>query len=91
MGDLKISFGFRVLFYWLGSLDFSFLVEIKKGFPLNPQKAIHFVQGGSTATKFSVALCADGWLKPMTEGFLGHKSCIMHLLQRKPTEAGGAA
>ena len=32
--------------YWVGSLDFNLLVEIKLGFPLNPQKVIHFLQGG---------------------------------------------
>ena len=32
--------------YWVGSLDFNFLVEFKLGFPLNPQKVIHFLQGG---------------------------------------------
>ena len=37
-----ISFGC----YWVGSLDFNFLIEIKLGFPLNPQKVIHFLQGG---------------------------------------------
>ena len=28
--------------YWVGSLDFN-LVEIKLGFPLNPQKVVHFL------------------------------------------------
>ena len=32
-----------------GSLDFDFLVEIKVGFPLSPQKVVNFLQ--STATK----------------------------------------
>ena len=32
--------------YWVGSLDFNFLVEIRWGFPLNPQKVIHFLQRG---------------------------------------------
>ena len=36
--------------YWVGPLDFNFLVEIKLGCPINPQKVKLFA-GGSTATK----------------------------------------
>ena len=32
--------------YWVGSFDFNFLVEIKLGFPVNPPKVDHFLQGG---------------------------------------------
>ena len=32
--------------YWVGSLDFNFLVEIKLGFPLNPPNKLNFLQGG---------------------------------------------
>ena len=32
--------------YWVGSLDFNFLVELISCFRLNPQKVIHFLQGG---------------------------------------------
>ena len=38
--------------YWVGSSDFNFLVEIKLGFPLIPQK-VELFAGGSTATKVS--------------------------------------
>ena len=33
--------------YWVGSLDFNFLVEIKLGFPLNPPKSEKLFAGGS--------------------------------------------
>ena len=36
--------------YQVGSLDFDFLVEIKLGFPPNPQK-VKLFDGGSTATQ----------------------------------------
>ena len=32
--------------YWVGSLDFDFLVEINLGFPLNPQKVKNCLQEG---------------------------------------------
>ena len=32
--------------YWVGSLDFNFMVEIIWGFPLNPQKVNHFLRRG---------------------------------------------
>ena len=36
-----------ILDYWVGSLDFNFLVEICfRLFPLNPQKVNNFLQGG---------------------------------------------
>ena len=45
---------FFFLVSWLllgnGSLDFNFLVEIKLGFPLNPQ-TVKLFAGGSTTTK----------------------------------------
>ena len=37
---------FLTAFLGNGSLDFNFLVEMKLGFPLNPQKVEHFLQGG---------------------------------------------
>ena len=40
-----VSHFFRLHCYWVGSFDFHFLVEIKLGFPLNPQKVIHLLQG----------------------------------------------
>ena len=32
--------------YWVGSLDFNFLVEIKWCFPLNQKSETHFLKGG---------------------------------------------
>ena len=51
--------------YWVGSLDFHFLVEIK-GVPLNPQKVKLFA-AGSTATKLSCALHAK--VQPLRQAF----------------------
>ena len=42
--------------YWVGSLDFNFLVEIKLNFPLNPQKVIHFLQRGQQPPSINVEL-----------------------------------
>ena len=39
--------------YWVGSLDFNLFGKFM-GFPLNPQKVVNFLQGGSTATKAKV-------------------------------------
>ena len=44
--------------YWVGSLDFNSLVEIKWWFPLSPQK-VELFAGGSTATK----LLADPYIE----------------------------
>ena len=44
--------------YWVGSLDFNFLVEIKLGFPLTQTK-LNFLHG-STATKTPAALLRFG-------------------------------
>ena len=46
------GFGSILGCFWVGSLDFNFLVEIKVGFPLNPQKVkLTFCRGVVAATK----------------------------------------
>ena len=40
------SCAFHLYCYWVGSLGFNVLVEIKLGFPLNPQKVKHCLQKG---------------------------------------------
>ena len=45
--------------YWVGSLDFNFLVEIKLGFPPYPQKVILFLQRGQQQQRMGVKLSMD--------------------------------
>ena len=49
---------------WVGSLDFNVLVEIKLGFPLDPQKVFNFLQGGRCNNQ-------ESW-KEMAHVFLRH-------------------
>ena len=69
--------------YWVGSLDFKFLVEIK-GFPLNTQE-VKLVAAGSTATKKGAheKMCIQhhnfwmiGVCSPLAGIFTDAKMCI---------------
>ena len=42
--------------YWVGSLDFNFLVEIQLGFPLNLQKVKNSLQGGQQQPRFEARI-----------------------------------
>ena len=47
----KVVFHSNLDGYWVGSLDFNFLVETKLCFPLNPPKVVNFLQGGSCSNQ----------------------------------------